>query len=164
MTNWTYGMRGGEVWVLGAGTGIGKSDLAAEIVQPTSSSPRRTAASVSPACSTTRAARPHPQDACRQAVPPSASTSPTPRTAPPTSTGSHEDMEAARVYRRDPCAKLYINDHKGAIDWASVKDRLRFLTHEAASSWPSWTRWPRWSPKRTMTARRSTGCSLRPRP
>jgi twinkle protein len=31
LTNWTYGMRGGEVWVLGAGTGIGKSDLAGEI-------------------------------------------------------------------------------------------------------------------------------------
>jgi twinkle protein len=26
-------------------------------------------------------------------------------------------MEAARVYRREKCAKLYINDHKGAIDW-----------------------------------------------
>lgn len=32
MTNWTYGRRNGEVYTIGAGTGIGKSDFMAEIV------------------------------------------------------------------------------------------------------------------------------------
>jgi twinkle protein len=56
---------------------------------------------------------------------------PDPEDGTPNLYWSHEDMEAARIYRREKCAKLYINDHKGAIDWASVKERLRFLRHEA---------------------------------
>lgn len=35
MTNWTYGRRGGEVYTTGAGTGIGKSDWAAEVIAST---------------------------------------------------------------------------------------------------------------------------------
>lgn len=132
MTNWTYGMRGGEVWMLGAGTGVGKSDLLAEVAahnirpvedggneQPTAIFDYESAALGSLKRTLGKLASkrfniPDPEDGS------------------PNLYWTHEQMEAARVYRREKCAKLFINDHKGAIDWQSVKERLRYLTHEAA--------------------------------
>lgn len=132
LTNWTYGMRPGEVWVIGAGTGVGKSDLAAEIVahhihindQPAAVFNYEAGALV-----TLKTILGKLRDQ-RFNIPP-----PKNQDGTPNFDGfiywQPEDVEAARVYRREKCAKLYINDHKGAIDWASVKERLRYLRHEA---------------------------------
>jgi twinkle protein len=137
LTNWTKGMRPGEVWVNGAGTGVGKSDWAGEIVQhlikpvedggecvPVAvfnyeAGPVRTLKMLVGKLVDKRFNQPPPEGP----------------DGLPNFDGflywQPEDMERARVYRRERCAKLYINDHKGAVDWPSVKDRLRFLRHEA---------------------------------
>lgn len=131
---WTYGMRPGQVWVVGAGTGIGKSDLAAEIVahhiKPKEDGGNEARAAVfnyeSGALQSLRLVLgklwskrfniPDPEDGS------------------PNTYYSPEDLDVARAYRRDRCGKLYINDHKGAINWASVKERIRYLKHSEGIS------------------------------
>lgn len=129
LTKWTYGMRPGGVWVIGAGTGVGKSDLAAEIVahhiKPRADGGNEQRAAVfnyeSGALQSLRLVLgklwskrfniPDPEDGS------------------PNIYWSVDDLQAARDYRREKCGKLFINDHKGAIDWASVKERIRYLKH-----------------------------------
>lgn len=128
---WTYGILPGQVWVIGAGTGIGKSDFAAEIVahlikpaedggayQPMAlfnyeAGPKRSLKLIVGKLWSKRFNIPDPEDGTENPY------------------WSRADIEAARTYRREHCAKLFINDHRGAVDWASVKERLRFLKHSA---------------------------------
>ena len=126
---WTYGMRPGEVWILGAGTGVGKSDFANEIIahnikpkedtgngSPTAvfnyeSGAKQTLKGVLGKLASKRFHIPDPEDGS------------------PNVYWERGDLIRARDYRREKCAKLFINDHKGAIDWSSVKERVRYLKH-----------------------------------
>jgi twinkle protein len=152
-------MRPGEVWVIGAGTGVGKSDFAAEIVA-TQIGRRQLR---TPAVFNYEAGALATLKTILGKLASKRFNIPDPEDGSPNLYWSKEDMEAARIYRREKCAKLYINDHKGAIDWASVKERLRYLRHEAGITLGVVDPVAAWSPKRMMTARRSTSCSPRPR-
>lgn len=132
LTEWTYGMKPGQVWVGGAGVGMGKSDLAAEIIahhiKPVEDGGNYQRAAVfnyeSDAVETLRLILtklwsknfgvPNPKDGSVNVY------------------WQQEDLLAARAYRREKCAKLFVNDHKGAVDWDSIKDRLRYLKHAAS--------------------------------
>jgi Cdc6-like AAA superfamily ATPase len=40
-----------------------------------------------------------------------------------------KELEEAVDFVTQQCAKLFINDHQGATDWSSVKERVRYLKH-----------------------------------
>jgi len=125
MTEWFYGLRPGEIVVIGAGTGVGKSDLASELaahfIKPKldggaeercavfnyEASPVGTLKGILGKLSNRRFHIPDPDQVL----------------------WTQEDLIQAMAYRRDRCAKLYINDHYGAVDWAAVKERTRYLKH-----------------------------------
>lgn len=126
---WTYGLRPGQVWVIGAGTGIGKSDFTAEIVAH-HIRPKEDGGNYQ------RAAVFNYEAGSLQTLRlilgklwSKRFNIPDPKDGSPNPYWSAEELAAAREYRREKCAKLYINDHKGAIDWASVKERIRYLKH-----------------------------------
>ena len=128
---WTYGMLGGQVWVFGAGTGVGKSDYVAEIVAhhikpPEDGGNGQPCAVFNYEAGAVRTLRliVGKQASRRFTIPP-------PEDGTPSFYWSPDELEAARTYRREKCAKLFINDHKGAIDWDSVKERIRYLRHSA---------------------------------
>lgn len=126
---WTYGLAPGDVWVLGAGTGIGKSDLAAEIVA-THISPSEDGGSYKRAAVFNYEAG--PQSTLRLILGKLWSKRfniPDPEDGSENVYWTRPQLEAAMAYRRERCAKVYINDHKGAISWTSVKERLRYLRH-----------------------------------
>ena len=126
---WTYGLLPGQIWVIGAGTGVGKSDLMAEIVAHHiqakeeggsyqraavfnyEAGPKRTSKIILGKLWSKRFNIPDPEDGSENLY------------------WSREDLLAAIAYRREKCAKIFLNDHQGRVDWASVKERLRFLVH-----------------------------------
>lgn len=125
MTEWTYGRRYGEQYVLGAGTGIGKSDVEAEVVAHTIRPPEDEGCgercalfnyeagpvgNLKTVAGKLRDRRFHIPD-------------------PEQVLWTLEDLQAARLYMVEKCAKLFINDHQGAVSWAAIKDRLRYLRH-----------------------------------
>lgn len=125
LTDWTYGRRDGEVLVLAAGTGVGKSDFALQIVGhnietlgkggnylPTAvfnyeAGPQITGKGVAGKLIQRRLHIPDPDDVL----------------------WTEEELREAVRYASNECAKLFINDHQGATDWGSVKERIRFLAH-----------------------------------
>lgn len=125
LTEWTYGLRPGEVVVLGAGTGVGKSDFAAELaahfIRPKLDGGAEERCAVfnyeaSPAGTLKGILgklwnrRFHIPDEDRLLW-------------------TQDELEAASLYRKTRCAKLFINDHFGAVDWQSVVERSRYLKH-----------------------------------
>jgi twinkle protein len=126
---WTYGLAPGDVWIIGAGTGIGKSDLAAEIVA-THIKPTEDGGSYQRAAVFNYEAG--PQSTLRTLLGKLWSKRfniPDPEDGSPNLYWSRDELLAAMSYRREKCAKVFINDHKGAISWESVKERLRYLKH-----------------------------------
>jgi twinkle protein len=129
LTEWTYGRRPGEVYVLGAGTGVGKSDWEAEevanIIKPKEdggcwercavfnyeASAKVTLRGILGKLWSKRFHIPNPKDGS------------------PNIYWNNDELLAARAYRRTQCAKLFINDAKGKADWPSVMERLRYLRH-----------------------------------
>ncbi|WP_420381668.1 DnaB-like helicase C-terminal domain-containing protein [Novosphingobium sp.] len=125
LTDWTYGRRDGEVLVLAAGTGVGKSDLSVQIAAhnietqerggnflPTAifnyeAGPQVTGKQVAGKLIQRRLHIPDPEDIY----------------------WSEAELREAVRYATTECAKLFINDHQGATDWGSVKERIRFLAH-----------------------------------
>jgi twinkle protein len=125
LTDWTYGRRDGEVLVLAAGTGVGKSDFALQIVAhnietkekggnylPTAvfnyeAGPQITGKGVAGKLIERRLHIPDPDDVL----------------------WTEDELREAVRYATHECAKLFINDHQGATDWESVKERIRFLAH-----------------------------------
>jgi len=127
MTDWTYGLRPGDVVVIGAGTGIGKSDLQAEFVahdiRPKAdggeelrvavfnyeASPVRTLKGIAGKLWSKRFHVPMDDKGAEL--------------------WTHEELIEAKDYMDNLCGRLFINDHYGAVDWPSVKERLRYLRH-----------------------------------
>jgi twinkle protein len=122
LTDWTHGRRDGEVLVLAAGTGVGKSDLMLEIAAhnirpdgnylPTAvfnyeAGPQITGKAIAGKLWDRRFHIPDPDGVL----------------------WTPEELKEAVTFATDKCAKLFINDHQGATDWNSIKDRLRFLKH-----------------------------------
>jgi twinkle protein len=136
MTRWTYGRRPEELYVFGAGTGIGKTDLLAEIIASTISGSTKDghvkeytpegfaifayeagAATTKKAIAGKLAARrfhiPHEEDSgCGW-----------------TDDELREAMNLMDTTLWDRGGKLFINDSKGAADWAAVVERARYLRH-----------------------------------
>lgn len=127
---WTYGMRPGEVWMLGAGTGIGKSDFWAETMAHLIKPQEDGGEYVPIAVFNYEAGAIQTLKLVLGKLWSKRFNIPDPEDGSPNLYWTPEDMIAAREYRRAKCAKLFINDHKGAVDWASVKERIRFLVHE----------------------------------
>ena len=125
LTEWTYGRRDGEVIVLAAGTGVGKSDLMIQIAahnveakekggvfQPCAvfnyeAGPQITGKAVLGKLFERRFHIPDPEEAL----------------------WTPAELREALAYYKDKCAQAFINDHQGATDWDSVKERIRYLKH-----------------------------------
>lgn len=118
---WTYGWRDGEVIVLGAGTGIGKTDfemqVCASLIKPAADGGAETPCAcfnyeASPVSTLKGIAgkiwerRFH---------------------IPGDHLWSENELRAAMDYLTEKCAKLFINDHFGATDWDAVVERSRYL-------------------------------------
>lgn len=125
MTGWTYGVRPGEIIVVGGGTGIGKSDLSAEMAAHWIKPVEDGGAFEPVAIFNYEAA---PVGTLKQVAGKLFSR----RFHLPDSTGvywTQAELVEALDYLTRKCAKLFINDHNGAVNWESVKDRLRYLRH-----------------------------------
>lgn len=120
MTNWTYGWRDGEVIVNGAGTGVGKTDLELEVAAHLISVPRvpvalfnyeagpvQTLKGIAGKLAQRRFHIPDPEGVL----------------------WSQDELVAALHGIERDHAKLFINDHYGAVSWEAVKERTRYLAH-----------------------------------
>lgn len=125
MTRWTYGVRPGEIIVVGGGTGIGKSDLSAEMAAHWIKPVEDGGAYEPVAIFNYEAA---PVGTLKQVAGKLASK----RFHLPDPDGvywTQPELVDSLDYLSTKCAKLFINDHNGAVDWPSVKERLRYLRH-----------------------------------
>lgn len=120
LTNWTYGRRYGEVYTFGAGTGIGKTDAIDEVVAHTLSvnkeavavfsyerGPAQTLKSIAGKLYSRRFHIPDPEG----------------------DFWTLDELKDALRSIEHECAPLFINDHFGGSDWASIKERIRYLFH-----------------------------------
>lgn len=119
MNEWTYGRRYGEVYTFGAGTGVGKSDLLlqemAHTIGPSvkesvalfsfENGASMTASQVLGKLANRRLHIPDPDDIL----------------------WTEEDRDRARKIYTEECAKLWINDSRGSVEWDQIKARTRFL-------------------------------------
>lgn len=136
MTRWTYGRRPEELYVFGAGTGIGKTDLLAEIIACTISGATKDGHvkaftpegfgifAYEAGAATTKKAIAGKLAGRRFHIPPEEESG----------TGwTDEDLRAAMDLMDttlwDRGGKLFINDSKGAADWDAVVERMRYLHH-----------------------------------
>ncbi len=127
MYDWTYGfVKDNGLWVGGAGIGMGKSDQAAEFV----------AHHIHPEGNNERAAL-FNYESGKQASKRLILTKlwhknfsiRNPRDGSENVYWSAEDLQAAEDFRREKCAKLFINDHKGVVSWTAIKERIRYLRY-----------------------------------
>lgn len=125
MTEWTYGRRYGEVYTFGGGSGSGKSDIVSQVVAHTimptqdggngeavavfswEAGPTGTSKAVLGKIKQRRFHIPDPDDVL----------------------WTDDELRDAVDYYEKHCAKLYINDHFGAVEWDEVKERIRYLAH-----------------------------------
>lgn len=125
LTEWTYGRRDGEIIVLAAGTGIGKSDFMLQVAAhnaevllkggnflPTAvfnyeAGPQITGKAIAGKLIERRLHIPDPEHVY----------------------WTEAELREAVRYASEECAKIFINDHQGATDWGSVKERIRYLKH-----------------------------------
>lgn len=124
---WTYGLMPGQVWVGGAGTSAGKSDWSAQIVahhiKPVEDGGNGKRAALFNYESDS-------PDTLRTVLSKLWSKNfsiPDPEDGTPNVYWSPEDLAEARAYRREKCGKLFINDHKGIINWEATEERIRYL-------------------------------------
>jgi twinkle protein len=128
LTEWTYGYKGGQVWVGGAGTSAGKSDWSAQFVanhiRPVEDGGvGQRAAMFNYESEDVDTLRIVLAKLRRKNF-----TVPAPRDPSiPNVYWSPEDWADARSYRREKCGKLFINDYEGVISWDAVKERIRYL-------------------------------------
>lgn len=129
LTKWTYGKKPGQVIVLGAGTGVGKTDWETEEVAHCIR-PEEDGGCFEPtAVFNYEAGAPITLRAVLSKLWSKRFNIPDPEDGSANPYWSQEEFNAARAYRREKCAKLFINDAKGSADWEAVKERLRYLRH-----------------------------------
>lgn len=130
MDDWTFGRRDGEVYTIGAGTGIGKTDFVAEIIACTISGKTKLGKKFAPeGCAvfgyeagpaTTKKAIAGKLWSRRFHIPQSDDAD-----------WTTEELKAAMAFMDNDCwaagGLLFINDSFGAADWEDVTLRSRFL-------------------------------------
>lgn len=133
MTEWTYGRRDEEVYVLGAGYGVGKTDWEAEVIACTITGKDKASKEFPPeavavfayeaGAATTKKAIAGKIAGKRFHIPQD------------DSGVSWTQADLVNVMKDmdttiwDRGGKLFINDSIGAADWEAVKSRARFLVH-----------------------------------
>ncbi len=134
LTEWTYGRRPGEVYVWGGGTGIGKTDFAAEVIASTITGyvyggpayePEAFAA-FSYECGPAQLKKAIAGKIAKRRFH-------IPNANPDYPKWTREEL-AAVMRDMDQTywghgGRLYLNDSHGACSWDTVTDRLRFLAH-----------------------------------
>lgn len=133
-TDWTHGRRPGEVYVWGGGTGIGKTDLAAEVIACTiSGTTRDLHASFAPEGFAVFSYETGPASlkkaiagklAKRRFHIPHNSDNPM-----WTEDELRDAMDYMDVALWEGGGKLFINDSFGAADWEAVVERARYVVH-----------------------------------
>ena len=134
MTEWTYGRRYGELYVFGAGYGIGKTDLQLELIASTIQGRTKDGEKFDPAgwaMFTYEGGGPvESKKGIAGKIAKHRFTLPEEKGF---TTWDRTDVEAVMDLMDkelwDRGGKLFINDSKGAADWDAVKDRCRFLRH-----------------------------------
>lgn len=133
LTEWTYGRRNAEVYTIGAGTGIGKTDAEAEIIACTLRGEDKAGNTFTPepcavfgyeaGAATTKKAIAGKLWSRRFHIPQDDSGA----------SWTDEELRAALDYMDHDCwdrgGKLFINDSFGAADWEAVVERSRYLAH-----------------------------------
>jgi twinkle protein len=125
LNRYTYGRRDGEVIVLAAGTGVGKSDLLNQVAAHNIDTLERGGNFLPTAVFNYEAG---PQVTGKGIVGKIMER----RFHIPDPDGVYwtkKELEEAVDFVTQQCAKLFINDHQGATDWGSVKERIRYLKH-----------------------------------
>lgn len=133
MTDWTYGRRGGEVYVGGAGTGIGKSDWSCEVIASTLNGKTKEGLEFKPegvavfgyeaGAAVTKKAIAGKLAGRRFHIPQGE--------GPDWGDWTTEELQATmrdmdqRIWGNG--GKLFINDSFGACDWDAAKERSRYL-------------------------------------
>lgn len=133
MTGWTYGRRDREVYVIGAGTGIGKSDVIAEIVACTIAGKDKAGASFTPEAVAIFGYESGPA-ATKKAI---AGKLVGRRFHIPQDTSgaswTDEELRNAMEFMDVSCwnagGRLFVNDSYGAAEWDAVVERARYLAH-----------------------------------
>lgn len=129
MTEWTYGRRDGEVYTIGGGTGIGKTDFIAEIVACTINGKDKSGHIFRPegvalfnyeaGPATTKKAVAGKLCGKRFHI--------------PGGDWTEDDLRSGMRFMDEVCwsegGKLFINDSFGSVDWDSVVSRSRYLAH-----------------------------------
>ncbi len=133
LTEFTYGRRNAELYVIGAGFGIGKSDFLAEIIASTISGKTKEGTEYEPegcavfayeaGAATTKKQIAGKLGGRRFHIPQDDSPMSWTREE---LVATMQDMDQ-RMWGNG--GKLYINDSKGCADWDTVKDRARYLAH-----------------------------------
>lgn len=132
LTDWTYGRRYGEVYTIGAGTGIGKSDWEAEVIASTISGETRDGQGTFDPQACAVFAYEAGAATTKKAI---AGKLAMRRFHIPKEEALWEDDDLRAVLHRMDTelwfsgGKLFINDSRGAADWDAVKDRARYLRH-----------------------------------
>jgi twinkle protein len=133
MTGWTYGRRPQELYVIGAGTGIGKTDMVAEVIASTISGLTKSGRAYPPegfaifayeaGAATTKKAIAGKLASRRFHIPQDDSGA----------SWTDDELRAAMDLMDhalwDRGGKLFINDSRGAADWDAVVERARYLHH-----------------------------------
>lgn len=135
MTNWTYGRRNGEVYTIGAGTGIGKSDFMAEIVACTLTGITKEGLVFQPEGFAVFSYESGDAPSKKQIAGKIARR----RFHIPQGEGPEWGQWTAEEHRLvqaqmdgiiwDNGGKLFINKSQGLANWEDVKDRCRFARH-----------------------------------
>lgn len=134
LTKWTYGRRPGEVYIWGGGTGIGKTDFAAEVIGCTLTGTSRDNQTFVPegfGCFTFETG---PVQLKKQIAGKLAQRRfHIPNSEEQAFGWTQEELESIMARMDGPIwdagGKLFINNSRGKADWEAVADRTRFLRH-----------------------------------
>lgn len=114
LTTSTYGRRYGEVYALGAGTGVGKTDVFTQIIE-------HTAITLNEPCGVLYLEQPVVETARRIAGKVAGK-----RFHVPDDSWTQEELVEA-FNRIEASGNLYLYDHFGSSDWEIVKARMRYM-------------------------------------
>lgn len=118
LTKWTYGRRYGELYVFGAGTGVGKTDALAQIVAHTISVDKEATAVFNYEAA--------PQITLKAIV---GKLGRRRYHIPDPDLWTEDELRHDLHRLETECAPLFINDHFGSCDWDRVKERVRYVVH-----------------------------------